>query len=70
MIQKIETRIEEHIESILAKETLCHMDYMTLTNELARLTQKQKEAKWEAESEERNKALMDAMKNMVACSIR
>ena len=64
MIELIEKKIEKHIEYILAKEPITHDDYMTLTNELCRLNMKAKEAKWDAEQEKRNEALMDAVKNM------
>ena len=67
MIDKIEAKLEEHINNILAKETLCHTDYMTLTNELARLVQKEKEAKWDSENQKRTKKLMQSLSELYVC---
>lgn len=57
MIEKIETRIENHINFILEKNVLTHEDYMTLSNELYRLNQKEKEAKFATENKERTEKL-------------
>lgn len=65
-IEIVETKIDSHIDAILEKPALDYSDYLTLVNEIGRQLQKAKEAKWEAEKDQRNAALMDTFKQIVA----
>lgn len=70
MIEKIEAKIEEHINAILSKGVISRDDYLTLSSELSRLTWAQKEAKASADSEERTKMLVQSIADIYACSLR
>ena len=65
MLEQMEARIEAHIKSILNKESIDFYDYQTLVGEIARQTARAKEAKWDAGKEERNSAMINALKNMM-----
>lgn len=65
-IEIVETKIDTHIDAILEKSVLDYSGYLTLVNEIGRQLQKAKEAKWEAEKDQRNAALMDTFKQIVA----
>lgn len=66
MIEKIESKIESYINTVLEKEKLTFCDYQVLVNELARLDAKAKAKKWEEDQEKRNAALMETMKGILA----
>ena len=70
MIEKMEAKIDAHIKSILRKSAISFTDYQTLVGEINRQNQKIKEEKWNAESEQRSAALMEAMKNVMACGAK
>lgn len=65
MIEKIESKIESYINTVLEKEKLTFCDYQVLVNELARLDAKAKAKKWEEDQEKRNAALMSTMKGLL-----
>jgi hypothetical protein len=65
MIEKIESKIESYINTVLEKEKLTFCDYQVLVNELARLDAKAKAEKWAADQEKRNAALMSTMKGLL-----
>ena len=65
MIERIESKIESYINSVLEKEKLTFCDYQVLVNELARLDAKAKAEKWAADQEKRNAALMSTMKGLL-----
>lgn len=52
MLEKIEAKINEKIEQILAKDEITMEDFQILTSEQARL-------KYEATSEERTRSMME-----------
>jgi hypothetical protein len=54
MIQKIESKMETHVKSILKKDAIDFGDYQILADYLARVTKKKEAEEWEAQSEERN----------------
>lgn len=64
MIEKIESKIESYIYSVLEKDTLNYCDYQVLVNELARLDAKAKAEKWAADEQKRNAAFMETMKGL------
>jgi len=70
MVEKMEAKINAHINMILKKSAISFTDYQTLVGEINRQEQKAKEAKWNAESEQRSAALMEAMKNMMVCGTK
>lgn len=70
MIEKMEAKIDNHIKSILKKDSIDFYDYQILVGEINRQNAKAKEAKWNAEQEERNAALMTAMQNMICCGTK
>lgn len=61
----IETKVDTHVDMILDKPSLDYSDYLTLINEIARQAQKAKEAKWEAEKNQRNATMMATFKNLL-----
>lgn len=61
MKEKIENKINKHINFILRKEHLDFMDYQTLTAELARIKADEAAKKWEDETEERNAKMAQLM---------
>ena len=65
MIEKIESKIEYYINTVLEKKNLTFCDYQVLVNELARLDAKAKAEKWAADQEKRNAALMSTMKGLL-----
>ena len=69
MIEKIEARIESHINFIIEKNVLTHEDYMTLSNELYRLNQKEKETKFATESKERTEKLQKMLAETMSMPI-
>ena len=64
MIEKIESKIESYINSVLEKVALTYCDYQVLAAEIARLDAKAKAEKWAADQEKRNAALMETMKGL------
>ena len=66
MIEKIEAKIEKHINSILGKEAITHEDYMTLANELVRLDQKEKDLQKASESKKQQQMWLEMLTNIVA----
>lgn len=66
MIEKIEQKIEEYINSILTKVEIDHMDYQVLSNEFARLLllrEKEDTNKRCQESAERMQKIAEMMAN-------
>ena len=57
MKEKIETKIDEYISAILAKESISHEDYMVLTKHLEKIKSDEAQQKWNDEKEERNEAI-------------
>lgn len=70
MIEKMEAKIDNHIEFILKKETIDYSDYQILSAEINRQIAKERDAKWEAEKEQRNAAMMAAMGNLMCCGTK
>ena len=66
MIDKIETKIAEYINSILSKNELTHDDYMTLASELCRLKANAREAELSANNKEQQKMWLETLNNMIA----
>ena len=66
MIEKMEAKIENHVKSILKKDSIDFCDYQILISEINRQAAKEKEAKWDAEKEQRNDAMMKALAGMMA----
>lgn len=62
MIEKMESKIENHVKSILKKDSIDFYDYQILVGEINRQSEKQKAAKWDAEKEQRNEAMMNMLK--------
>lgn len=69
MIEKIEAKITEHINTILSKDVLTHEDYMTLTNELCRLKQKEHDQMIAANNEAEKKMWLETLNNMIGYKI-
>ena len=53
MKDKIESKIEAHVKSILKKDAIDFTDYQILVGELNRIATKEQAAKWEADKESR-----------------
>ena len=64
MIEKIESKIESYINTVLEKEKLTLCDYQVLVNELARRDAKAKAEKWEADQEKRNATMRETLKGL------
>ena len=69
MLEKMESKIEVLIDSILAKDNLNYCDYQILVNEIGRQEAKKKAEKWAADQDKRNAALMETMKGLWDSSI-
>lgn len=65
MLEQIEAKIEEHIQSILAKESICFYEYQTLVGEFNRLKAKEKEAKLEADNKAWREKMAGTLTEMV-----
>ena len=65
MLKQIEAKIEEHVQSILAKESICFYEYQTLVSEFNRLMAKEKEAKLEADNKAWREKMAGTLTEMV-----
>lgn len=66
IIEKMETKIEEQIKSILKKDFIDNNDYQILVGEINRLKTKEKEEKYEEEKKKRDEAMKLVMNNILA----
>lgn len=65
MIEQMEAKIKEHVESILNQPTLCYYDYQVLVCEINRQNAKEKEAKLEADNKAWREKMAATMTDMV-----
>lgn len=65
MIERIEAKIKEHVESILNQPTLGYYDYQVLVCEINRQITKDKEAKMEADNKAWREKMAATMTDMV-----
>lgn len=66
IIEKMETKIEGQIKSILKKDFIDNNDYKILVGEINRLKTKEKEEKYEEEKKKRDEAMKLVMNNILA----
>lgn len=57
MKEKIEKKLNAHINAILSKAQLSYKDYQTLASELGRIKADEAAKKWEEEADERNEKM-------------
>lgn len=57
MKEKIEKKLNAHINAILSKTQLSYKDYQTLAAELGRIKADEATKKWEEEADERNEKM-------------
>lgn len=57
MKEKIEKKLNAHINAILSKTQLSYKDYQTLASELGRIKADEAAKKWEEEADERNEKM-------------
>lgn len=64
MKDKIESKIEAHVKSILKKDAIDFTDYQILVGELNRIATKEQAAKWEADKESRMENVVKMLSHM------
>ena len=64
MIEQMENKLSDFIKSILEKDNLTYCDYQVLVDEIGRQKTKIKTEIWEAEQEQRNEAMISALKGI------
>lgn len=65
MKEKIEAKIADFVESILAKATIDHADYQILMRHLEKINAEESQKKWESEKDERNAAFKNLMLGII-----
>ena len=61
MKEKIESKIEAHVLSVLEKDVINYEDYQILVGELSRISAKEQAEKWEAEKQTRMETMIKAL---------
>lgn len=67
MIEKMESKIENHVKSILKKDSIDFYDYQILVGEINRQHSKEKEAKQDAINKAQHEQMLKALGSMVCC---
>lgn len=65
MREKIEDKINKHIEQILSKEEITNEDALYLLNVLSKIENDEQRLKFEAESKERTRKMFEQMQEMM-----
>ena len=64
MIEKMENKVNDFINSILDKDAITYCDYQVLIEEIGRQKANIKAEIWEAEQEQRTEAMFSALKGI------
>ena len=61
MKDKIESKIEKYVLTILEKKVITYTDYQILIGELSRISAKEQAEKWETEKQTRMETMIKAL---------